>query len=479
MYYLRSTVSSQHFADEVASNVAAVQLQKLAARTDAIGKGTRALLHFWRKAHRKALQNLNGRLYVETCPAYLTTVDGCTRWSARTAWSACARTIGWKEVRPTKAKLLGARLRALPAKARRGGRHLLLKIWQARALDIASGWDKRPPTYKVDMSEKIQRLTQQHSKTIAIKCPAHHDTKPSLVLWHNGGALCMSCGWRGAWKACGEHIRLFESGPKQGDCRALTIPATTKYPPSRGEQAQGPVGGLVASVVRCTQYIGATLRAYPVRASRGAEWATARSPGHRLRGLSPLSPLQVAETRSQGPHASEVASVAALCTSADVPSRYLLADPLISVSCMGRRSRHDDWTPIAQRWMLFDLDDIKGLDQCDQSLLGPAIAKEALEDKEVGNNVAVVRTSKTGLQVWVELDKPRHSPRKWCSHPDVRQWHQSLGERLLGIVHRLGASEGHPDTSACGAGRFGRRPGWRISEGGELYRSRLLYSTDK
>ena len=113
------------------------------------------------------------------------------------------------------------------------------------------------------------------------------------------------------------------------------------------------------------------------------------------------------------------------------------------------------------------MDDLDGLDHLDGEELGAALLAGALADTEAGDRGAVVRTGPTGLQIWIQLQEPRHSPGVWFSQECVEDWHSSLGGRLLSIAQDLGAVGGQNDLSACAAGRWGRRPGWRMT-GGQL-----------
>lgn len=447
-------------------------LRELAQREDALGRGTRALLHCWKAAHAGAVQVLSdGRWYVESCPAYLTTVSGMTRWAASVAWKAARSLVGWTEATVSEVVGLGARLRQLPNGKRRGGRHLLLDPWQALAVLDAAGCHQRlqgaacAGVVVLPLPAAVKRLQEARgARTTAICCPAHQDASPSLVLWHNGGAQCMTCGWRAAWEARGHQLLLRASrGHRSPAYDAHQHAAsTTKTPPVDRE---GPVGGMVATRSRAARYVGAVLEAW----RDGDRWRQTRSAGQFLTGDVPQVLLQ-AERRSAGPAATEHALAAAVC-GAGLPARAVLPDRLLAVSCMGRRSWREPWEARVQRWMLLDLDDVQQLPHsCTR--LGEQLVALAVQDPEVCEAVAV-RTSPTGVQVWVKLEKPRHSPVTWCRLPSVRRWHADLGQRLLHAAHEAGASGGLADPSACAAGRFGRRPGWRLVNG-RAYRSHLL-----
>jgi hypothetical protein len=187
-----------------------------------------------------------------------------------------------------------------------------------------------------------------------------------------------------------------------------------------------------------------------------------------------LQALQYAEQASSTPAAHDRAHEAAMF-GAGLPSRAVLPDRLLSVSTMGR-AQGGGWStpmvPRCQQWVLVDVDDVQLPEQA--HALGPALAAAVRADAEASGRCAVVRTGPTGLQVWVELAHARHSAATWHQLPEVRAWHAALGERLLAVAQAHGAQGGHADASACAAGRFGRRPGWRLVDGAP-YRAHLLH----
>jgi len=480
-YYPRAT-SLSTLVERATVYALAGELRSLARLQTAAGRGAAALLHCWGSAHRFAAQPLAGGLYVESCPAYVATVDGVTRWAAARGWEAVRALAGWAELSAAAARQLGAQLRSLPAGSRRGGRHLLIAPWVAAALSSAAGGPRsRPAPAPVVLTapRAVQRLQRPEGpRALAVCCPAHRDRSPSLVLWRSGGALCMSCGWRAAWKIDGSRLLLFEScRPQLAENVDLVCAGTTKDPPqqrqpSRRPGAQlldGPVGGMIATRTAAARHVGASLGAWSDSAGR---WRLARTPGHRLAG-DPVSALRVAESRSAGDAESGRAHDAAYMRG-DLPGRAVLPDRLMSVSCMTRRSWVEPWRAVCQRWVLIDLDDVESLDDCADTL-GDELLREAFSDPEIAGSGAVVRTGPTGLQIWLKLRHARHTPGVWTRRVDVQSWHARLGAQLLGVARRLGARAGHADPAVCDAGRFGRRPGWRIVDGG-LYRSHLLSS---
>lgn len=458
-------VSTQvRLRNRVASWSLASMLGSLAERVDAVGRGVRAFLFAWKVSHRNRLQWTHGKGYVESCPAYLAAMDGVTRWSAAQSWETLRSTVDWLEVSTLDALDLGVQLRTLPRGVRRGGRHLLLEPWMVQALDKVSGWTERPPgeSVTVPVTRRVRQvLSSPGKRCVAVSCPHHKDRDPSMVLWSNGGGMCMSCGARVAWSFEQDSIRLFTSRnpSKKLDRYNLIPPQDTQDPRT------GPVGGRVVTKSTRRTVVGAVLTEYR---TPGGSWKRARSGGHVLRG-DLLDVLQRADERSQRRTVVERVRVASQLVG-DLPGRAAIPDLLVSVSCLGRESWKDAWESKLQRWVLVDLDDID-LDGASDlmRLAGDVISNE----EEASGRYAIVRTSRTGLQVWVELAHARYSPSEWCADHRVRRWFADFSTKVLNAVRSGGASGGHVDPSSLAAGRFGRRPGWRWKNG-HVYRAHLV-----
>lgn len=152
----------------------------------------------------------------------------------------------------------------------------------------------------------------------------------------------------------------------------------------------------------------------------------------------------------------------------------------------GRYWKPQQWAPVAQAWVLFDLDNVGGL--C--SLAGDDAGADTISDvvsRASSNMIQVVRRSvelsgvcmivqsgPRGLHVWAQLREVRYDPRSWFKCPATRIWYEKLGGQLLGAALNAGATGGNLDMSYCSAGRFARLPSWRILDTGEAYRSRLV-----
>jgi len=477
-YHARTGLSSLVLPrDELSREAQRVQgaLQAAASGVGALATGLRAALYGWAVQLRHAVPLPCGRWYVESCPSYVATVDGCTRWAASLAWRLAQRVVGWLEATTDQARALGAPLRRVRW-GTRYGRHLVLHGWQLAALRAAAGVPAGAAGEQlVDAGEALARL-RGGARTATVRCPLHDDRTPSLVLWANGGAQCMACQQgdsapRWAWLPAGEHVRLL---PASRTSTASSCHQHNKSPQGAARvpsaQPGGPVGGHVARGQVRSGHTSALLRAYVATSGRVATW---RTPGSRVAG-GVLQALQHAEQVSSTPAAQHRAHEAATF-GAGLPARAVLPDRLLSVSTMGRAQGGGWATPMVprcQQWVLVDMDDVQLPAQA--HALGPALAAAVQSDGEASGRCAVVRTGPTGLQVWVELAHARHSAATWHQLPEVRAWHAALGARLLSVAQAHGAQGGHADASACAAGRFGRRPGWRLVDG-TPYRAHLLH----
>ena len=489
-------------------------LLSIAKEETAVARAIRAFLWITgevKEAHFQVC--VNGLRYLELCPSYLSTLDGVTRWAAREAWSTCFGIIGWVEYGTKVAASLGARLRDL-SWGQRWGRHMFLTEQQHQALLLAArsareqGLLSEYEAYKGSTgvgSAVIKSFPWGNypgKRTVAVPCPFPHNHKnsdrtPSLVLWRPnrdgvGGALCMVCkthhGAPVAWA-----VRYHQDEAVLYATRAEPMePKTTlQAPHTRHRHNKHPIGGIGGPIGGCVGpvlpqqsgcFVGARLDATRC----GHSLSIHRSSGSRLSG-NPLVALRWSDSRSRGDAAADRAAFVqwVLPERADVVSEEWLSTRLCSVSTMAPKGWVDTrngpmpigWSPKRQGWVLLDLDGIDALDAVEQSV-GEAVSRVVRRDQECSGRLAVVRTGPVGLQVWVELREVRHSPTKWHRNPNVISWYADLGKRVLCAVRALGATSGLVDSTSCAAGRFGRRPGWRLLEDGSLFRSRLLHSEE-
>jgi hypothetical protein len=211
-------------------------------------------------------------------------------------------------------------------------------------------------------------------------------------------------------------------------------------------------------------------------------------------GRDPLEALAMADRC--GPKAEARARAAGVAVVQGARAREVLPDRFLSVGSMraseallvplhGEAPPEDRavvlpirWTPGTQRWVLIDCDDLESVGP-EWGGLGVVrrVAEVALAAENEGilsGRVAVVQTSPTGVQAWVELAGDVDDARAWWREDTVRDWYGYLAGDVLAAVHASGRSGGHVDASAAAAGRYGRRPGWRLVDGWLPYRARLL-----
>lgn len=150
-----------------------------------------------------------------------------------------------------------------------------------------------------------------------------------------------------------------------------------------------------------------------------------------------------------------------------VEGYYLLDGPLYF--CSGGMEAS------VQAWVLFDIDDISRLDgEGVVTKSGSKLALTIRRDQEMSGRCLIMQTGPSGLHVWAELREVRQDPGKWFKKDETRTWYADLGNRLLQAARRAGARGGKIDMSSCSAGRFARRPGWRLLEDGNVFRSHVV-----
>lgn len=185
---------------------------------------------------------------------------------------------------------------------------------------------------------------------------------------------------------------------------------------------------------------------------------------------------------------SEASSLSSSSTSGMVESEDWLPTPVVSISVMRVSAWRKvvagsgqlvnvpaGWEPVVQAWLLFDLDDVANLDS--DATVRKAASKMTLavrRNVELSGRCLVLQTGPRGLHVWAELREPRVEPRAWFKRNETRQWYMESGNKLLRAAHRGGAKHGKVDLCSCSAGRFARRPGWRLLADGSAFRSRVV-----
>jgi len=226
-----------------------------------------------------------------------------------------------------------------------------------------------------------------------------------------------------------------------------------------------------------------------------------RSVGTAASQCDPIQALLWSDRRARGPMAEERARETAWFARANLDTDDdendnnstnglhddWLPTPVLSISAMkptewrevsapnGRIVRVPaSWEPTAQAWILFDLDDLYNITDDNVGKIAQKIVATLRREQELSGRCAVVRTGPEGLHAWAELREVRRMPRKWFSQEATRIWYLDLGTRILSAARKSGARDGKVDMACCAAGRFARRPGWRVVDDGELFRSEVV-----
>lgn len=240
-------------------------------------------------------------------------------------------------------------------------------------------------------------------------------------------------------------------------------------------------------------YVTASLKISPDDSPNGFDGrgTKLRTVGSMAKLKCPMQIILWSERRSRGPaSARRVEDVAWLArstgTTAMQPEEWLPTS-VVSVSAMrpsawrevlgtnGRTvSVPASWEAAVQSWILFDLDDMQ---LQGDGIVDAAVARMSSvlrRNGELSGRCLIMQTGPNGLHVWAELREAREDARTWFKKDEVRAWYSKIGDKLLGAAKKGGASGGIVDMSSCSAGRFARRPGWRLLKDGDVFRSHVV-----
>jgi len=270
------------------------------------------------------------------------------------------------------------------------------------------------------------------------------------------------------------------------------------------ERNHGPVGGLVDEeliVDENWKYIGAVLK--EKFEHRSQDKVLLRTNGTIQHG-NPLELMQKSEKKSVSKskfkrieqmewflesaaqfHDSKVNESSVQTELLAKKSKFKLPMPVLSVSRMtAARFRQLSngrfvpvgWKSMRQEWILLDVDNIQfpKSNERDIEALASRLIAVVRRDTELSGRCMILRTGLRGLHVWAELREPRIHPVQWFASKETREWYVKLGQRLLIAARKSGAYGGKVDMSSYAAGRYGRRPGWRILENGKVFRSHII-----
>lgn len=507
LYHPCVTASSKASSIDTEYQFAFNSIKRSVCTRSAVSNAGKALLWVMGELKAHQIQEVkSGYWYLELCPTYLSSIPSVTRWAAGNAWKQIKKDLGWTEVSLSSAASMGAKIRKLSF-GQKWGRHILLTTKnKCFLLEVArrfrhAGFFERFSGPKsaskvfigtVPIPAKLRAL-QGHigKRTAAAKCPntkahKHADKSPSLILWrtgneHKSGAKCFTCEKTYAVEYSDSKARLFT--PHKTTFVGTQTTVTTKKPRHQHNnnllaKGSNPIGGLVSTVKANNSYLSAKLFSY-ITDNTGY---TTRSIGHKLQN-EPIQILKWSEARSKGAKSTDIALTIQRLYSKDVSQgqKHILPTSLCSVSQMKPTEweeasfgiRPSKWGAFRQSWVLFDLDNIAGLGE-DLSPIINSIESNIGSNSECSGRSAIVQTGPSGIQIWVELRENRFNPNAWFANKDVRVWYSHLGAKLLNSFHEIGCIGGKVDMACFAAGRFGRRPGWRLLPTGNVFRSRLV-----
>ncbi|KAJ8908692.1 hypothetical protein NDN08_005397 [Rhodosorus marinus] len=475
-------------------------------------------------------QKVQNGLYIESSIRYIETKSSFGYGTLMRAWNSLKESIGWSEYTTTEARMLGLPLRTL-RESERYGRHVVCDPRAIAELSRIAGdlnvpKPSAPESYgNPDHTIELPRLPAAgNTRSVAAKCPnveAHRngDRHPSLILWMNadgrtGGGQCqVCCGSEGkpirysVWYS-GNSALLYRRREKvQGSNKyVLDIAVKPKVKGCRNtvgeegvvDQDGVPVGGYVMSADKLEEpmvegnHVCALLK--NLHRADGSR-TKFRTIGH-LNSKDPIEILEIADRMSRSDKSLTQAKLCSWMTKQAIHSgdecEDLLYTRMLSTSGMvvsswkqtnGKSGQPlflpNGWEPLAQRWILFDLDDLQMLCEAVVNIACNKVNAAVQSDVNLSGRLAVVQTGPNGLQVWCELREVREKPRKWVAEHSTREWYKRLGRKILRSARSAGARGGSVDLASYAAGRFGRRPGWRVLERGDIFRSRLLYARDE
>jgi hypothetical protein len=470
-----------------------------------------------RIASRPRQRLADGRAYVELSIGFVARAATTSYGTSWTAWHAVLGVVGWSSLHAREVERLGGALRVL-SRGRRWGQHLALEEEALRAVEevsrevVARGLVDdhvafEPPPGSVRPIEI--------GRGRAARCPWHDDRRPSMILnldeSGSGLAVCMACASADG-RRLSAHVSRLPSGEWVARLSASTLRWWTgeEVDLDLDERLPEPVVALASG-----PWPGADLAAPPPdaveeqvvtggRALPGAlpggsgEVVLGRLDGAALRGSTArgdlLAVLRRAETRSRSDRGeSEAWTSAARLERAgpETDGRGYLPDRLVSVQRMMVASRRtilrrgaevsipDRWRPVAQEWVLLDLDRLarslasRTREQVEEVV--HEIREIARGDEWLRGDYALVETSGSGVQVWMRL-RSAVDPIALSSSRFARAWLRGLARRVSDRLRSIGCGDALVDESAWGTHRFGRRPGWRLLRDGTPFRARLVSS---
>lgn len=342
--------------------------------------------------------------------------------------------------------------------------------------------------------------SHNHGKGSPVCCPFHEDANPSAAIYPlsprgYGAGVCRAC-----TGPDGMPLRFCYRATLDGSFEARIARKhrddafqmnDVKRVDSTGRYNRGPAGCVTpprvpfptASRLYGTT-LGVSLRAYGSGSGWGQGTSTARLTGDVLTAI--VRSEATADYGNIRPKVTNYEFEAARRMvqegtphNADARDRLIRVQPQYSTysETYPWGSVPSGWQDAGVQFVPFDFDDFNlGIDGTAQAWADRVVGLVA-RDPRCSGRVTVVRTSGGGAQVIAELARPiagRQPGAAWFASNGPRKWYRELGERMLAAGWELGAEGGDIDWSAFAPNRLMRRPGWRVTKDGEVYRSHLL-----
>ncbi len=131
----------------------------------------------------------------------------------------------------------------------------------------------------------------------------------------------------------------------------------------------------------------------------------------------------------------------------------------------------DKWGACGIRVVLWDIDRPDAVPETVEQIARLEARLEALVRcrPQFSGSYVAMNTSKRGMQFVFELAGDPKDPETFFGNPAVSAWYDAVSAYLLKCLAEIGCGGGTADRSAFAAGRYGRRPGWRLQKDGEAY----------
>lgn len=467
----------------------AVQLsiQKLLAVTasrPAVDHAVKSLL--WRiSTHQHQRDSAN--VYIELSIGYLQKVSMVSFGSANTAWHLVKSHVGWNSIHKNSVNDYGFNVRKI-SKNQKWGQHLIFDPSVYDAVVEFSNWMVTsdiwyPPGIAVSDGTEWKPIQVLSSGTRNMaRCQWHDDSNPSMIVNINdddkdtGYGVCMACK-----TDSGRNFSVFmrrvmgdswEGRPSASSRLSLRKPVTSKSHKAldgiHNPLGSGSPGRVVLARLGSNGLIGSYGRNDVISTLK---WANRAGDAAEKRAWTASAKMEV--------------------STSDIPTEFL-PDRLISVSEMvasewssipsgdGEIYIPKRFKPTRQKWILIDLDDFTRLSLCiHKKSIHQFIDRMVSDEPSMSGRFAIVRTSYSGVQIWLELNR-HYDPAEYFNGYKNRSFLAGLGKAISSNLRSYGCEGGHVDHSAFAPGRFGRRPGWRLLSDGMPFRSSLVgYSNDR